>query len=186
MKKRRTLIISLLLVAALALGIGYAAVSGSLIIDGKVVASAQPFNVHFIAFQAGTGTGVLTNVPEVTCDTTLSASNPAKSIMLNVRNMASAGDKVSATLTIENKNDCDMYVSVDTILYGETAGAVTSETENYFKVTTNWGTEAVKIEEDATQTITVTVEMLKSCTEDYTGFFRLTLNGTSTAPTTNP
>ena len=65
MKKRRTIIISLLLVAALALGVGYAAVSGSLIIDGKVVASAQPFNVHFTAFQANPGTGVLSNVPEI-------------------------------------------------------------------------------------------------------------------------
>jgi len=182
MKKRRTLIISMLLIAALCLGIGYAAVTGSLIVDGKVVASAQPFNVHFVAFQANTGTGVISNVPEVSCDTILSTSNPAKSIMLNVRNMASDGDKVSATLTIKNDNDCDMYVSVDTVLYGETAGAVTSNVANYFEVTTDWGTDVKTIAKGGTETITVSIEMLKSCTEDYSGFFRVTLNGTSTAP----
>ncbi|MBE6601545.1 MAG: hypothetical protein E7637_03440 [Ruminococcaceae bacterium] len=182
MKRRRTIITSLLLIAALALGIGYAAITGSLIVDGKVVAAAQPFNVHFIAFEAGTGTGVLSNIPEVSCDTTLSETNPAKSIMLNVRNMASDGDTVSATLTIKNDNDCDMYVSVDTILYGETAGTATSATPNYFTVTTDW-TAAKKIDKGATATIKVTIEMDKSCTEDYTGYFRVTLNGTSVAPT---
>ena len=51
MKKRRTTIIAFLLVAALALGIGYAALTTNLTITGGVTNAPHPINV---VFQSGT------------------------------------------------------------------------------------------------------------------------------------
>ena len=183
MKKRRTLVISLLLIAAIALGVGYAAISGALIIDGKVVAKAQPFNVHFVAFAAGESSAELSNVPAISCDTALSTDSPAKTVMLNIRDMASVGDSVEATLTVKNENDTTMYVSVETILYGATAGAVTGTDPDKFTVTTTWGNTVKAIEPNATEDITLTVTMNSSCTDAYEGYFRVTLNGNSVNPT---
>ena len=186
MKKRRTIIISLLLVAALALGIGYAAISGSLIIDGKVVAKAQPFNVHFVGFEAGTSTHKYENIPAITCDTELGPQKPAKTIMLNVRDMAAKDDSIFATLKVKNDNQSTMYVSVDTLLYGNTAGSVTDSTAGKFTVTTDWGSEVKTLAAGAETTIKVTVVMNEPCTDAYEGYFRLTLNGNSVAPSPTP
>ncbi len=180
MKRRRTLVIAMLLIAALAIGIGYAAVSGALVIDGKVVATAQPFNMHFNSFAQGTYSAELTNVPTMTC-ADLDGGAVSKSVTLNVRGMASAGDSVTGTLTIENKNDCTMEVSVESILYGVTAGTVTENANEYFEVTTNW-TGAKSIDADGTDTIEVTVTMKKSCTDNFEGYFRIALTGISVTP----
>ena len=178
MKKRRTLIIAMLLIAALTIGIGYAAVSGALVIDGKVVANAQPFNMHFTKFVAGESTSELTNVPAMACPD-LENGAIAKSVTLNINGMASVGDTITGTLTIENRNDCDMNVSVESILYGSTAGTVTENASEYFEVSTNWGTETKTIAPDDEETIVVTVKMIKSCTEAYEGYFRIAINGVS-------
>ncbi len=184
MKKRRVLIISLLLVAALALGIGYATITGSLIIDGKVVATAQPFNVYFTEFEAGQGNGILGNVPVIHCDTALGNGSTAKTVMLNIRDMASTNDSITATLTIKNGNDADMNVKVETVLYGETAGQVTSANPDRFTVTTDWDDEVKNIPAGGTETITLTITMTDSCEGDYSGFFRVSLYGSSDAITT--
>lgn len=189
MKKRRTMIISLLLVAALALGIAYAAVDGVLIIDGKVQTVKQPFNVHFSAFEQGESHAVVTgNVPAVTCQDTF----PTKSIMLNVSGMASKGDYVEAVLTIHNENDCTMYVSPATVKYGSNIDEVTEDSSNNIEVTISkrddggnsvaWDS-AISIEKDKTAVIVARVTMLKSCTADtYQEFFRMTIHGSPTNP----
>lgn len=177
MKKSRTLIISLLLVAAMALGIAYAAVDGVLIIDGKVQTVKQPFNVHFSAVAQGESHAEITgNAPAVTCQDQF----PSKSIMLNVSGMASADDYVTAVVTIENKNDCTMYVAPPTIKYGTDASATSSE--NIEVTVVDW-TEAIEIEADETVDVTVKVRMKTSCTDaTYQEYFRMTINGTPTNP----
>jgi len=179
MKKRRTLIVALLLIATLALGIGYAAVDGSLVIDGKVQTVKQPFNVHFSAFTQGASSAKVTgNVPAVTCENQF----PSKSIMLNVSGMASEGDYVEAIVSIKNENDCTMYVNVPTIKYGTTVDNVTANDSENFTVTTDW-TGAKEIPVDGTVDIKVTITMRKSCTDaTYQEYFRLTLTGTPTNP----
>lgn len=194
MKKRRTLIISLLLVAALCLGVGYAAITGELVVQGKVAAKAQPFNVHFIKFDAAAGTAhsVLSNTPAISCDTVLSDTAPAKSIMLNVRDMstgatdASGGDRdyVSAVLTIRNDNDSKMYLDVAAIQYGSSLSTVTDTPSEYFKVTVDWKNGVKSLDPGATTDITVTVTMLKSCETEFAEYFQITVSGTSQAPST--
>ena len=186
MKKRRTLIISLLLVAALALGIAYAAVDGVLIVDGKVQTVKQPFNVHFSAFSQGDAHAEVTgNLPAVTCQDTF----PSKSIMLNVSGMASQGDYVEANLTIHNENDCTMYVHSPVVKYGTTIDDTTHDTSDNINVEVFYNgalwTDAIPIDVDATVDIVVKITMKKSCTADtYQEFFRMTVTGSPTNPNT--
>lgn len=177
MKKRRTLIISLLLVAAMALGIAYAAVDGLLIIDGKVQTVKQPFNVHFTNVVQGESHAEITgNAPAVTCEDQF----PSKSIMLNVSGMASEDDYVTAIVTITNDNDCTMYVVPPTIKYGADASANSST--NIEVTVVDW-TEAIEIEAGQETTVTVKVRMKTSCTDaTYQEFFRLSITGTPTDP----
>ena len=193
MKKRRTLIISLLLIAALALGIGYAAISGDLVATGKVVTKAQPFNVHFIEFGTTTSSAVLSNSPTIACDTLLSESSPAKAIMLNIADMASAGDEVSAVLKVRNDNDDTMNVSVASIKYGDAINAINSDAYEYFDVKAEWVTDATgeTLAADPTKAtvgtedsnncayVKITVTMTQSTDDAYTGYFQVTLHGES-------
>ena len=180
MKKRRTLIISILLVAALALGIAYAAVDGVLIVDGKVQTVKQPFNLHILSYeQTDSHAEVAGNSPAVTCTDHL----PAKSIMLNVSGMASKDDYVTVKLTIENKNDCTMYVNAPTIKYGTDAANVNSDSSENFTITVKNFTPGTAIAVDGTTDITLEIKMTKSCTsETYQEFFRVTIPGSPTNP----
>ena len=194
MKKRRTLIISLLLIAALALGIGYAAISGDLVVTGKVVTKAQPFNVHFVEFGKTTSSAVLSNSPTIACDTALSESNPAKSIMLNIADMASAGDEVSAVLKVRNDNDDTMNVSVASIKYGNAIDAINLDAYDNFDVKAEWVTDEsgetvandpknATIDTDGYAYVKITVKMKTSTDDKYTGYFQVTLHGESTPRT---
>ncbi len=192
MKKRRTLIISLLLVAAIALGVGYAAISGNLAIQGKVVSKAQPFNVHFVKFTPGTAHSVLNNSPAIACDTVLTEAAPAKSIMLNVSGMSTGAsddsgadrDTVSAVITIKNENDTTMDLDVQAIQYGASLNALTNTPSEYFKVDVAWKDNVKTLAPDETTEITVTVTMIQSCVDEFTEYFQITLVGNNqvTAP----
>ena len=82
MKKRRTLIISLLLVAALALGIGYAALSSTLQINGVI--ENDPANVNV----------VFTN-------STMTATSPTDSRVQSIIDASDAGVTGTAVLSIQ-------------------------------------------------------------------------------------
>ena len=195
MKKRRNLIISLLLVAAIALGVGYAAISGDLVATGKVVTKAQPFNIHFVEFGTTTSSAVLSNSPTIACDTALSTTSPAKTIMLNVADMASAGDSVSAVLKVRNDNDDVMNVSVASILYGTSIDAINATTYDYFDVKAEWVTDetGATVANNATVAtlgiedtnnfayIKISITMKASTDDAYTGYFQVTLHGESAA-----
>ena len=98
MKKRRTLIISLLLVAALALGIGYAAMSTELSITGTAHSNATTnvLNVNFTASEKDTSS----IADPLTTATTV--NNTAKQATFSVEKMAQ-GDKVTFTYTVTNE-----------------------------------------------------------------------------------
>lgn len=176
MKKRRTLVIGLLLIAALALGIGYAATDGFLTVNGKVQTVKQPFNLVITAVAQHESHNVIAgNSPAVTC----SDSFPAKSVMLNVSGMASKDDYVIAKLTIQNNNDCDMYLTSPTITYGATNAATSENIEISME---NW-VQGQKIDAGASVDVFVKVMMKESCTENtYQEDFMVKINGTPTNP----
>ena len=180
MKKRRTTIIALLLVAALALGIGYASLADDLFITGsaKVLADnaedAFAADVYFTkaVMSAEKGTAVIGN------DNNGEASDKV-TITVNDNALAGQGDSVICALEISNVGDLDAVVKLNSI------NVPNSE---FFKVTTSWGANVEQaLGAGETLDLTVTITVLKTPTVDVETTFDLsfvaTAVGTETATT---
>ena len=163
MKKRRTLIISLLLVAALALGIGYAALTDVLEINGSAdvyqAAAEEAFNedVYFSAAVANEDG----NVASVDANDNDMASFTAKTLK-------GKGDKVTFTFTIKNDGDVAALVTPTFASDGNT-------NPEYFAVSSDWAGQPRTLAAGASDTYTVTVELLKTPTEAIHGSFHIEL-----------
>ncbi len=111
MKKRRTLIIALLLVAALCLGIGYAAVTDVLDITGVVEADAKDMedaldgDVYFSAIDNSDPKAALSE---------LVGGSPTDNATFMVSGLATPGETVSVTYTITSDYEQDVWVSLIT------------------------------------------------------------------------
>lgn len=147
MKKRRTLIISLLLVAALTLGIGYAALSDVLDIQGTAEISAgiaeEAFNqdVYFSAVNPGKG-----------ITASINQDNNDKATF-TATGFTQVGDVVSVTYTI--KNDSEHYAA------NVTPKLLQNSNEEFFKITSDWASTMQTINASSEKTITIYVELVK-------------------------
>ena len=163
MKKRRTLIISLLLVAALALGIGYAALTDVLDINGTAdvnqSAAEEAFNedVYFSAAVANE-TG---NVASVDANDNDMASFTASTLK-------GKDDVATFTFTITNDGDVDAVVTPTLAEDGN------SNTE-YFSLVSDWNAQPKTVKAGESMTYTVTVTLLKTPTEAIHGAFHIEL-----------
>ena len=181
MKKRRTIIISLLLVAAIALGVGYAAVSTELTISGKAMGAQRTdaLKVNFISDTEKQKTNE--NI-----QTTHSHTDNGGSFSIDG---ISTGDIVSFEYKIENQ-ETDLKVGAKLVgtpvasykIY-EGAG-VTEENlvdsdhyNDYFTVVTTitndkesraWNNETDILMPGETATVTVTVTMIAEAVDLYT------------------
>ena len=109
MKKRRFLIVSLLLIAALTLGIGYAALSSTLQVNGSI--ENDPANVN-VVFSSSTLT-VTSPTPER--ETLIEAASDAgvagtAVISIQAAGLKEVGDTITFNLTIENKGNLSVNV----------------------------------------------------------------------------
>jgi len=163
MKKRRSLIISLLLVAALTLGIGYAALTDVLDINGTAdvnqSAAEEAFNedIYFsdaVANQAG-------NVASVDAGDNDMASFTAS-------NLKGAGDTATFTFTIKNDSDVDAVVTPTLAADGNT-------NPTYFTIVSDWNAQPKTIVAGGSETYTVTVTLIKTPTETIHGAFHIEL-----------
>ena len=125
MKKRRTLIISLLLVAALALGIGYASFASEMMINGEAKLNATDSKVVFTDATPLTGT---------TDGVTVSPTGlSTKSLTLDVAGFLNAGDTAVVQVTISNPHDFDVSISDYTNVTG--IDRVNADGTPYFSIT---------------------------------------------------
>lgn len=168
MRKRRSSIIIFVVVAALCLGIGYAALTDVLDITGTAdinqSAAEEEFNedVHFTAAVANEAN----NTASVNKDNNDKASFTANTL-------AGKGDKATFTFTITNAGDLDATVT-------PTLNATTGNTKpDYFKVTSDWNGEAKTLAAGQSLNYTVTIELLKTPTETISGSFLIELTATS-------
>lgn len=137
MKKRRTLIISLLLIAALCLGIGYAALARDLQINGS--ANLQGNNDAFnISFTSGS-----VNKPVATVNVTPGSTTASYVI----DGLAAEGDTVDITFVVTNGTS-----DVDAHLVGITS------TNGELVVTTPTGDEYPNYDTYFSKSITITNE----------------------------
>lgn len=164
MKKRRSSIIVFVLVAALCLGIGYAALTDVLDITGSAdvnqSAAESEFNedVYFTAAVANDGG----NTASVNADNNDKAS-------FTVNSLAGQGDTASFTFTIYNAGDLDATV---TPTLNATLGNTNPE---YFKISSDWDGAAKTLTAGGSLTYTVTVELLKTPTETIAASFLIEL-----------
>ena len=180
MKKRRTLIISLLLIAALALGIGYAALGDDLEVEGyakitgdsadKAFAADIYFTKAIMSAEKGTA--------EIIADSKGEAADKVK-ITVNDGVLGGQGDSVMVALEISNVGDLDAYV---------TLGGINVTNSEYFAVTTSWGTNNTQsLAKGSTLDCNVTITVLKTPTADIDttftiGFTAETVDTATTIP----
>ncbi|MBQ4111170.1 MAG: hypothetical protein IJD38_00065 [Clostridia bacterium] len=178
MKKRRSLIISLLLVAALTLGVGYAALTDDLFVTGTAGVASDDAKDAFAAdvyftkavISADKGKAVIGN------DKNGEASDLV-TITVEDGVLAGKGDSVICSLEISNVGDLAANVTLDS--------CAPSNTE-YFSVTTNWGSNTTQtLAAGGTLDIVVTITVLKTPTSDVTTTFDLGFTATAVEGT-NP
>ena len=173
MKKNRTLVISLLLVAALALGVGYAALTDVLDINGTVdvnqSAAEEAFDVD-IRFSSAVAneTGNLASVVDTDPDMA----------SFTVSTLKGANDTATFTFTILNDSDVDANVTPTLASDGNT-------NSEYFDISSDWAGQPRVIAAGQSNTYTITVTLKKTPTETIHGAFHIELTavaGTATQP----
>ncbi len=166
MKNKKVVILSFLLVAVLCVGIGFAVLTDTLDIQGSAgvgnTAAEEAFDedIYFSAAVANQ-TG---NTAAVTAENKDKATFTASTLK-------GQNDEVTFTFTIRNDGDLDAVV---------TPKIASNSNETYFSCTTDW-TAAKTIAAGTTETITVTVKLLKTPTDTISGTFTVELTATAGA-----
>lgn len=125
MKKRRTLIIALLFIATLCLGIGYAAFSSRMAINGEaILPGVQVSEVVFTDAEKTGGDDHIT--------VSVSGQN-SNSLTVNVSGFQHVDDTVTVTATISNPHPFEVTLTDPAIKFVEQAGTQV-DTSDYFTV----------------------------------------------------
>ena len=163
MKNTKSLI-AFLVIAVMLLGIGYAALSDTLDINGSAdvnqSAAEEAFNedIYFSAAVANQE-GNTASVSATDNDMADFAANTLKG----------KGDKVTFTFTIKNNSDIDALVT-------PTFASDGNSNPEYFAVSSDWAGQPRTITAGGSMTYTVTVELVKTPTETIHGSFHIELN----------
>lgn len=196
MKNRKTLAGLFVILALLCLGIGYAAISKTLTINGGVstgdeTALEDNFVVYFAAVSTDTS-----SAENVTVNATVNAAEKSTSTSFGIENMNIVGSKVILTYTIKNDSN-DLYAFVQKVRIGMTEMVYTDGSyqtmenikevtngspvklgengrgQGYFNVTMDWEQFAQLDPKGGTTTLTVTIEMINSPISAFTGAFNI-------------
>lgn len=161
MKKRRSVVIAFLLIAALVMGIGYAALTDVLDITGSAdinqAAAEDSFNddIFFtaaVANQEG-------NTASVNADNNDKASFTANTLK-------GKDDTATFTFTIKNNGDLDAMVTP----------SISSNTQpEYFELSSDWNAQPTQLKAGQEVTYTVTVKLLQTPTATISGSFIIEL-----------
>ena len=167
MKKRRTLIIALLLVAALALGVGYATLSTELTVTGSISNTPQAINVTYTegSIKAGAGTAAAEAASTVTC------TAGAQSATFNASGLTGEGETVSAVFTVKNYNNYDVQMDAPAILSETDADDMFTITTTWLDASGNATATAPLLEENDEATFMVTIKMDKDTANTVTADF---------------
>ena len=151
MRERRVFMLLGIVIAVLALGLAYAAISTNLEIKGNVTGTfdSANFQVKFSGVSGVTGTkGV--NISGSTAS--INSADPTKGTF-NFTGFTTKGQTQSATWTISNENDAELYAYIE-------MNTDTEINREHFKATCNLADDVLAPNE--TTTVTVTVECIKT------------------------
>ena len=176
MKKRRIVIVAFVLVAAIALGIGYAeltdtlTVIGNAAIDMNAAGTTFDTNVKFTAAEAvsSTGTGSQADTASFTAD----------DATYSVHKLAVKGEKSVFKFTVTNSSNVPVLVKINpTKSSGAANPSNTNETS--FGVSYAYSRNDMIIPAGETMDVTVTVEVIAPVTAETTATFGLELHVTT-------
>ena len=169
MKNRKVVVIAFLVIAAMMLSIGYAALTDTLDITGSADVNVSDLEKEFeedIYFSAAVANNGAPNTASVNADNNDKASFSAKSLVKK-------GDEATFTFTIENDSAHDVSV---TPKLNATLGNTNSE---YFSIESDWDGATKPIAAGGNITYTLTVTLLKDPTEGVSGSFLVELVATA-------
>ena len=169
--KRRNLVMTFMLVAALILGVGYAAVTDVLDINGTAdVNPDTAFNedIYFsaaVANQAGNTASVVDTDPDMANFT--------------VSTLSGMNDEATFTFTIKNAGDLDVIVTPTVAQDG-------NNHPEYFELFSDWDGQPKEIEAGTELTYTLTVKLKATPADTLHGVFHIELSATPvSAPAQN-
>ena len=181
MKKRRTLVIGLLLVAALALGIGYAAFNSDMSVLGEVqmggIASQVVFSAAAKNEEASTADVVTVEVKGLN----------SKSLELNLSGFVHAGHEAVVDVTISNPHDFPVVIKNFQLTHDEKTNP--SGTQMFeFEIVDDALSGEPTIQGGQTLTFQLVVRCLATSPVDATENFRIDFQAASTVEeeTTTP
>lgn len=173
MRNRKTIIVAFLIVVVMLLGIGYAALTDNLTINGEATVNTTAAqnqweeDIYFSAAEARSSTGT-----SGIADTAAVDSGNNDNASFSVKSLARKGEKAVFVFTITNEGDTgyDAAITVD-------PGYPTNSNAEYFTVTYDYGNSTVAA--GGTLDVTVTVELIKDPVENTTAAFTVNLTATS-------
>lgn len=171
MKNRKIVIVSFLVVAALLLGIGFAALTDDLDIFGTAkvdqLAADSEFetDVYFIKAGETTQTGYSATISEGNND----------SATFTVTGLSGGGDTITIPFTIKNANDIGAYVTVN---------ATSNTNEEYYELSHDL-TSAKSISANGELVVNVTVRLKSTPTVEQSASFSIEVIASSDAPVSN-
>lgn len=172
MKNRKTVIVAFLLVAAMLLGVGYAALTDTLTINGTLAANAEDFKDEFEEDIYFSAVDNITYSNSATSGVTATVDADAKpddvSFELAAGTLKNKDEYITLTYTIKSESDLPATITLDPITNSD-----------HFTVTTDWN-GAKTLAAGGTITVTVTVTLTKTPSENVTGeTVKLTFNATT-------
>lgn len=162
MKKRRTFIVSMLLIAALALGIGYAALTDTLDINGTADVNQSQAEADFDLNVYFDENIVIGNAG----DKASLADGDNDMANFTITSLNGKGDTATFTYTIVNDSDLDAMVTPSLAADGNTNAT-------YFSIESDWKGQAKEIKAGQSATYTITVTLLATPTETIHGSFHI-------------
>ena len=161
--KRRNLVLTFMLVAALTLGIGYAALSDALDINGTVTVNQTAAEAEFDldVYFSDAVAGSTTDLASV-LDTDHDMAN------FTVNSLATAGNTATFTFTIKNDSDLDAYVTPTFAADGNTNA-------EYFDIVSDWNGQPKTITAGGEMDYTLTITLKKTPTDTIHGSFHIEL-----------
>lgn len=172
MKNRKHVVVAFLLVAAMLLSVGYAALTDVLDINGTADvnqgAVEQVFDTNLYFSNA-----VATN-PDTA---RVNDDNPDKA-SFTINSLTTAGQTASVTFTIRNANT-DLDAVVTPVLSDSTK-------PEYFSIVSDWNGQPKTIEAGQTEEYTITVTLLQTPQETISGSFFIEMTAVSQTPVVTP
>lgn len=161
MKNKKTFVGIILLIVVLAIGIGYAAITGSLEITGTATTEVDTSNLNVVF----TGDKV---VPE---GTTATVTEGSKTATITVGGLKKTGDTKEVKLTIANKS-AELKALVD-------VKTETISNGDYFSIDATVANPNTELDIDGTTEVTVKVTLNKTPIEVQTATINVALEATA-------